>query len=225
MTLTQIAPNLYQIQRVANIFLLVSTDGILVIDTGIPGASKQILQAAEQLGGKITHILITHADIDHAGSLGGLVKRTGAQTYAGESAAQYIQQRTSPPHVPAFMAFFGGIIQKLFQQAAPITHLLKDGEVLPLAGGMRVVAAPGHSPDNFNFFWEKERVLFAPDLLNTMNGALALSPKMITYDMDMTRKSARKVLALSPRLICVGHGAAVDVEKSPEQLEGLMKQL
>lgn len=44
-------------------------------------------------------ILVTHADVDHAGSLGSLAAASGAEVWAGEASAHYIARRVSPPHI------------------------------------------------------------------------------------------------------------------------------
>jgi hypothetical protein len=43
--------------------------------------------------------------------------------------------------------------------------------------------------------------------------------------MDEARKSARKVLELAPIIICVGHGRAVNVTRSPEEVDALKRKI
>ena len=107
-----------------------------------------------------------------------------------------------------------------------VDQTVADGETLPLADGIRVLAAPGHTPDNMAYFWERKRVLFAPDLLNTRgDDVLKLTPKPITWDMAAARSSATKVLDLDPASICVGHGETVDTAKRPDQVQNLRAAL
>ncbi len=81
-----------------------------------------------------------------------------------------------------------------------------DGDVLPLLGGLHVLATPGHTPDHFSFYSPTLGVLFAGDALNTRNGRLQATPPSITADPDAARRSALRLLALAPAVIACGHG-------------------
>lgn len=225
----QVTPKIYQITRGANIFLLkLSDDTLAIVDTGIPGATKMILAAAQHLGyaaHQIRHILITHADIDHVGSLSGLVQATGAQVYASVQSTPFIENVQSPPHLSGFFASIAGLMQKLTQKKAPVHHQLYDGQVLDLGGGIQAMHAPGHTPDNFCFYWQSERVLFAPDLLNRLRGPLSVSPPVISWDVEAVKKSAANVLTLDTDVICVGHGNFVTQQAHGDEIEALKKQL
>ncbi len=225
----QITPELYQITRGANAFILKSgTDELTVVDTGMPGTTGKIIQAVESLGHKpdaIKHILVTHADFDHAGSLAGLSQATGATVYAGEQSKTHIENASAPPHLPAVMAPLAGFFQKLTQKPTRVDQQLHDRQVLDIAGGIEAIAIPGHTPDNYGFYWREPQILFAADLLNRMGGTLSLTPSAITWNMEIARKSARHVLDLDLRYICVGHGDYLDVTKQPNAVEKLRAEL
>lgn len=220
---TRIIPGLIMLTRMGNIFILDDGGALTVVDTGMPGATSQILAAVRALGrqpGDVRHILVTHADIDHVGSLGTLAKATGAAVYAGELSAGFIRRRASPPHLPRIAALINGVMQRIIQPPADVTQIVGDGDVLPIAGGMRVIATPGHTPDNLSYFWERERVLFCADLLNRWNGLLP-TPPAITWDRAAAHESVRRVLALDPAVVCVGHGAALHVASAPGEITAL----
>ncbi len=224
--MNKVVDRLYEVVvGMVNVFLIDDPEsGLILIDTGTPWSKGRILKAVKALGrqpGDLKHILLTHADVDHVGSLGALAAETGAQTYAGAAAADYAERQSGPPHVPFVMDVFGSAIIKIGKKPH-ITHRLTDGELIDIAGGIQAIHTPGHSPDNFSFFWEREKVLFAADLLNTaFSNGLGLTPKMITHSMDDAKKSAKRVLALHPAYICVGHGGFVDSNKQPELIKKL----
>ena len=73
-----------------NVYLLVEEAGLTLIDTGIPRSEGKILAYVRQLGHEaadIKHIILTHADIDHAGSAKALLEATGAQGWPGHQPA------------------------------------------------------------------------------------------------------------------------------------------
>lgn len=64
-----------------NAYLLQSMDGLVLIDAGWPGKADAIFQAVQDAGKDpkdIRHLVLTHGQIDHAGSAAEVIKRTGA---------------------------------------------------------------------------------------------------------------------------------------------------
>src|SRR5918998_2343618 len=55
-----------------NCYLVREEDGFTLVDTTMPGAARDILAAAEEAGGAISRIVLTHAHGDHVGSLAAL---------------------------------------------------------------------------------------------------------------------------------------------------------
>jgi len=66
--------NLFRLTRfgMVNCFLVREDDGLTLIDTGIAGSASGIREAAKNLGTPICRIVLTHAHIDHIGSLDAL---------------------------------------------------------------------------------------------------------------------------------------------------------
>ena len=100
---------------------------------------------------------------------------------------------------------FAAATNKLFARAITVDHIVSGDQVLSIAGGIRVIDTPGHTPDHVSFFWEAARVLFVGDLLRNFGG-LTVSPPNITWVMDQVRASAKKLSALDPVVMCIGHG-------------------
>lgn len=222
----EIVPGVYVITRTAtNCYLIESSPGELtLIDTGIPGTTGSILDALASLNyqaEQLKHIFITHADIDHAGSLAKLVTLTGARVYSGKESVQYIEAGESPPHTPAPLA----LIMNRFHQPASVDVVLSDGETIDIAGGILALHTPGHTPDNTSYFLERERILFGADLFFTITGAVTLSPSVLNWDSWVLKNSAIKALEITPQYICPGHGKPVNIVKYPGRIASLRRQL
>lgn len=77
--------------------------------------------------------------------------------------------------------------------------------------GLQVVATPGHTPGHIAVFDTASAVLVAGDALtNTVDGILSGSLPMVTPDKAAAAASVRKLAALDPRVILVGHGPPVE---------------
>lgn len=203
----------------ASSYLLLEPQGLTVIDTGLPYSEKRILQYVAWLGRSardIQRILITHADLDHCGSLAALQKASGARTYAGKVEAEAMARGHSsrPVHrsVNSALQRFAISMMGRFMKATPfqVDEILEDGQVLPAFGGLQVVETPGHSPGHLAYFAPSAGILFCGDSMRS-DGTSGLRPSRSRNDWDhaAARRSARKLAALSPRILCPGHGPAV----------------
>ena len=84
-------------------------------------------------------------------------------------------------------------------QVRPVT----DGDEV---FGLQVVDTPGHTPGHIAIFDADSRVLVAGDALNsTFDGLTGPTPEF-TPDMPTAEESVRKLAALQPQVILVGHG-------------------
>ena len=197
-----------------------------VIDAGLAHNAGGILDLVRRIGWgprDVAHILVTHADIDHIGGLKALHAATGAAIVAGVDSVPYIERRRNPPHVKPPLNALAAARTWLRRGTAPVSRAVSDGDVLDIAGGIRVLATPGHTPEHVSYYWERERVLFAGDLLNTLGGTLRLTQPRITWDMAAAQASVRKVAALHPAVIVCGHGAVWRADEDPGRLEALAR--
>ena len=71
MRVVQESENLFRLTRfgMINCFLVREADGFTLVDAGLRGSADSILGAASGLAGPIRRIVLTHAHIDHIGSL------------------------------------------------------------------------------------------------------------------------------------------------------------
>ena len=137
------------------------------------------------------HVLITHSHGDH---VDGFVEVTaaapGAAVYAGA----------------AEMESLGPSIWSGRSQRWPVKSVTDGQEVF----GLEVVDTPGHTPGHIAIFDNDSRVLVAGDALtNTIDG-LQGPMADFTPDMPTAEESVRKLAALEPQVILVGHGPPVE---------------
>ena len=150
----KVIDNVYVVSGVtANSYILVETDGLTIIDTGLPYSEKTILRYIASKGWSardILRILITHADLDHYGCLAALQKESEARTYASWDEAKAIAEGQSSRPLDRkgnntlqrlLIAFFSRILKATPFQ---VDEILSEGQTLPVLGGLQVVETPHH---------------------------------------------------------------------------------
>ena len=202
-----------------NCYLVRESDGLTLIDTAI-GAARIILEAARHLGQPIRRILLTHAHVDHVGSVDALCQRLpGLEIVASARDAQLLaeaargvkrSQMTLLPGEPQTPVKGG--FKKL--KNLPGT-LVNDKDSV---GSLDVIATPGHTPGHIAFLDRRDGTLYAGDALTTFKEVrLPFDPPwyfplpaFATWDSGLSLSSGRRLSALDFHRILPGHGAAVE---------------
>ncbi len=103
-----------------------------------------------------------------------------------------------------------GLTRMLFRiKPATVDEFLTDGQALPVLGGLRAVATPGHTPGHVSFFAPGPGILFAGDSLRSGGGRLSGSGAALTWDQAEASASIRRQAALGAKIVCTGHGPVV----------------
>jgi glyoxylase-like metal-dependent hydrolase (beta-lactamase superfamily II) len=208
MKTTAITENLTQLNRwrFVNAFLVREEDGFTLVDTTLGGGAEALIAAAEEAGGAIRRIALTHGHGDHVGSLDALKQRLGGSV------------EVLMPELDARIHAGEKVVEGKVRGSWPKLETVPD---VRLSGGDRigsleVVASPGHSPGHVGFLDTRDRTLIAGDVF-TAYGHLAVTSHfylrfpfaaMATWDRAKDVESAQKLRALDPPLLVVGHGPA-----------------
>ncbi len=221
MIIKEVVPSLYTFSLgVSNAFLIESDDGLILVDTGLPGNAGKIVQAVQELGKRphdIRHILVTHCHTDHAGSLAAIKKITGASAYMHPADAAMVTQGRPQRPVKPPPGFLSPLLYRLFWHSEPvepteIEHEIQDDATLALAGGIEAVHVPGHCAGQLAFFWPQHgNVLFAADTIGNMVG---LGWSIGYEDFVEGKRSLAKLAQRDFAVACFGHGNAIVHEAS-----------
>ncbi len=209
-----VSTNLFQLTHLGlvNCFLVREEDGFTLVDTSWPSSQAQaILQEASKLELPIMRIVLTHAHIDHVGSLDALhellpdvpvaIGQREARLLAGDLSLDPTEPRgeRAPGSYPC--------------KTKP-TLLLNEGERI---GSLEMIFTPGHSLGHCAFLDVRDRALIVGDAFQTLGGVAVSGtikplfplPAMSNWSKEQSLASARKLLALQPSLLTVGHGRSL----------------
>jgi glyoxylase-like metal-dependent hydrolase (beta-lactamase superfamily II) len=229
MKVTSATSNLFQLTRLIafNCYLLREDDGFTLIDTNMSGQAQAIMQAADKLGLPISRIVLTHAHVDHVGSLDALHEALPNVPVAiSERDARFLSgDKSLDPSEPQVPLRGGYPICK-----TKPTILLHEGDRI---GSLEVIASPGHTPGHIAFLDTRDRTVIAGDAYQTQGGVAVSGtveilfplPALATWHKGLSLESARKLLALQPSALAVGHGRVLNhPQKEMEHAIRVMEQ-
>lgn len=242
MTAREIVPGVHQVPiRVlgvvpyVNAFVLFDDGAVTLIDTGLPKQRDVLFDAIRAAGADpraLRDVVLTHHHQDHAGSLAAVVAATGARVHAHALDAGVIRG-DRPPAVPTSPNAFSrasewvGRRLGIYELApAPVDDELRDGEEIAVAGGLRVVHTPGHTPGHVSLLMPSRRLLFAGDAAARFAGRVGPPLGVYTEDMAEAHRSIAKLAATDFDVACFGHGSPIrggatrDFRRAVERLAG-----
>jgi glyoxylase-like metal-dependent hydrolase (beta-lactamase superfamily II) len=198
----------------SNAYLLDGGEGLVLVDTGMPGRAdelrREIDRTARAVARDLTAIAITHAHADHAGSLARLVETFHVPVLAGTLDAPVIRAGGSPP-TPTPTSFIGRILTRLSPgvaiEACRVDVDLDEGDRVPGAPGLLALHTPGHTPGHLSYLWPREGgVLFAGDVAVNV---LGLRESFVHADREQARLTLGRLAALDFEVAVFGHGPPI----------------
>jgi glyoxylase-like metal-dependent hydrolase (beta-lactamase superfamily II) len=219
----EVIPGIFQLSRWwdqadlgSNVYLIDTVGELTLVDTGFKGKESLIVERVRGLGyspSRISSIIITHHHTDHTGGLAGLVEITGASVIAHAADAPYIDGRLPQPGPlrPGWLSRASHPFHHfLATRPVKVDHEVADGDELPLAGGIRILHTPGHTPGSICILLKSNGTVFTGDLLAQRFG-LKWPSIPFTADVAQLKQSAKKLAGQKFESACFGHGSPIKV--------------
>lgn len=198
-----------------NSFAFLEDDGsVTLVDCGVKQAPRRIVAALEHLGKHprdVNRILLTHAHSDHAGGAHEMIERTGVDGVAiHEDDVPYAEAgHNAPPDVTTTTGrLFLRMPGTTFEPFTVAQHL-HGGEVLDVAGGLRIVHTPGHTPGHVSLVHERTSVLITGDALFNPLSRLGWPLAVICTSARQNKESAQVFADLEYDVAAFTHGPEI----------------
>jgi glyoxylase-like metal-dependent hydrolase (beta-lactamase superfamily II) len=222
----QIAKGLHRIgSDIVNSYLIVGTDGVTIIDAGLPRYWKHLHRELAQLGKTLDDVralILTHGDTDHIGFAGQLSRETGIAAYlhpADDARAHLEVKKPNSGWGPVKVGPLAGFMWYSATQGGlkipPAGRLqpVEDGQVLDVPGSPRIIHVPGHTPGSVAVHAPAVDALFIGDTMTTRNvltGAAGPKPAPFTLEPKQAMSSLARLGELDATWVLPGHGPAWD---------------
>lgn len=201
--------------RTMNVYFIEEPGGgVTLYEGGIQSMTKHVLAVGRKLGG-IKRAVLSHAHVDHRGTLPAI----DAPILAHPDEVQYAEADDPHPYVdfselPAWTKagptrFAYPYLFKIWDGGPVRVHdTLNEGDSV---AGFEVVHAPGHAPGLISLWRERDRLLLASDAyysLDTTTGEFGHPRTPLgawNLDTEQARRSILKLAALEPATAWSGH--------------------
>ena len=189
-----------------NGFIFRDPDGqVTLVDVGLRWSTRRVLGALAAVGAgpaAVTRIVLTHAHSDHAGAAAAVARHTGRDVDVHAADAAYLRRGEAPP--------VSGVARvmphRIFSYPpVPVRAELQAGDRLDVAGGLRVVHTPGHTPGHISLLHEESRLLITGDALFNMLG-VGWPQRYFCTDFRLTQQTAYQLADLDYQVAAFTHG-------------------
>jgi glyoxylase-like metal-dependent hydrolase (beta-lactamase superfamily II) len=227
MKITEVTADVFAVEgHAANWTMVTEGDALTLVDAGYPGYHDDVLASISEIGhslGDLEAVLITHAHIDHIGSLPRLLKTHPvpvllSPTEAPHARREYLEQAGTADVVrnlwrPRVLPWALHMMRNgaMDDTGVPEATDFGDVDVIDVPGRPVPIATPGHTSGHTSYLVPGARVLLTGDTLVTGH---PLSPStgpqrlmgFFHHDVDAMDASLDTIAEVDADAIVPGHG-------------------
>jgi len=215
----KVVAGIYRIIGARSNIYMVEGEDLILIDTGMPGDGDKVLEVLRELGYRnedLKYILITHAHLDHVGSLAFLKEATGAKIIASIKEKDFIEGRRmlcSMKREGFGGKFFKIILFFLEKFAAKYEPVILDiafdgNENHEIVKDIKIINSPGHSMGSLSYLCLAKGAIFTGDALTGVP-VPGLPMRAGCSDLGQALASVKHISELHFNSALFGHGIPV----------------
>lgn len=208
------------------VFLVRHRGGLALVDAGFPRWHYAVLTAAQSLPApnEITHVILTHAHVDHIGGASGILDHMPAQVLCSVAERPFIEGRSLASSATGMLS---RVVLTLNHHLAlrrvepvRIDGTLREGDEIC---GLRVIEVPGHTPGQIALIHVEDRVVLCADALFNVKQCVGHDPiPGITADRALAEASMQRIAELGIADVIPSHGPAI-LGEGPEQIRRFLE--
>jgi glyoxylase-like metal-dependent hydrolase (beta-lactamase superfamily II) len=216
--------------QMAACYLLETESGLAVIEAGVNASADRIMQVIahrNRSGDEVSHIIVTHVHLDHAGGAGRLMEMLPHATLVVHPYGARHLIDPSRLEASARIVYGDEEFERMFGAPVPVpaerVRVMEDGEDLEVGGRrLHFIDTPGHARHHFCIWDESSRGWFTGDTfgisyreLDTVNGPFIFpTTTPIQFDPPALIASMERMMERSPESMYLTHfGRVQDVER------------
>jgi glyoxylase-like metal-dependent hydrolase (beta-lactamase superfamily II) len=206
---------------------IVKQDGVVLIDTCIPGSEHAILSSLKAAGieqQEVRLILVTHGHGDHAGSAARLQEMTGAPVAVHENDVRMLQTGTQGQLIPTGLIgriaplFLGSVNKTTFPAVNPAIVIKGTMDLAPYGVVGTVIPTPGHTLGSVSVVLRNGDVFSGDLIIPQIPSGKPSLPFWADNPVDVYM-CVRTLLAYNPQTFHLGHGGPFPAELVRQMVE------
>lgn len=220
--------NFLNIEKAIGAYLIKSSDGPVLIETGPFSTFKTLSEGIENAGYQVSdvrHVLLTHIHLDHAGSAWAFAEH-GANIYLHPFGSKNMEDPSRL--MESATRIYGDDMDRLWGTMKKINGdqliSVEDGQELTFGETtIKAFYTPGHA--KHHIAWQLDDVVFTGDVAGVKidRGPVVPPCPPPDIDLDAWKSSIKLIKSLNPSKLYLTHYDAVEsVEKHLTDLESIL---